>query len=95
MAMGRVDVNSMLSEMSAADFERWRRFDEVSPFPDARSEIESARLLAFLEAALVGGEESRAPLDFLWTIRVDRKKAKQKQLGDQILSAFGAKPRNG
>lgn len=80
----------MLEGMSARDLERWRQFDASHPFPDARSEIESARLLSFLET-LVAGDKARPPNAYMWSFKVSDRTAQARDIQAKLMAMFGGK----
>ena len=81
----------MLSELTSAQFEEWRRYDRAHPIGDFRSEVEAARLISFI-AQMMGNEG--ATIDkYLWSWappapKTDRS-AEIKRSERELLKAFG------
>lgn len=72
LAVGRVDVDSMLEEITSVQLSEWMAFDRIEPFEDKRADVRNAVLCCTLANIWRDEKKSKpfSPEDFM--LRFDK-----------------------
>lgn len=81
--MKRLDVDAMLSEMSASQFTEWQAYGELEPFGSLRDDFRAAQVgAAIVNNIPLRGKGSRAlkPADFFDSLAQPKKRQSKKAM---------------